>query len=47
MHPPTLDRPGTLLQLHDNPKENVLFIADKVTDQPIEMKLHCKSVLEN
>ncbi len=47
MHPPTLDRPGTLLQLHDNPKENVLFIADKVTAQPIEMKLHCKSVLEN
>ena len=47
MHPPTLDRPGTLLQLHDNPKENVLFVADKVTAQPVEMKLYCKSVSEN
>jgi glucosamine-6-phosphate deaminase len=46
MHPPTLDRPGTLLQLHDNPKESVLFIADKITAQPIEMKLNIKSVLQ-
>lgn len=35
MHPPTLDRPGTLLQLHPNPKETVLFVADKLTAQPI------------
>jgi glucosamine-6-phosphate deaminase len=35
MHPPTLDRPGTLLQLHPNPKEEVLFVADRLTAQPI------------
>ena len=35
MHPPTLDRPGTLLQLHPNPKESVLFIADKLTARPV------------
>lgn len=35
MHPPTLDRPGTLLQLHPNPKENVLFVADKLTARPV------------
>jgi glucosamine-6-phosphate deaminase len=35
MHPPTLDRPGTLLQLHPNPKETVLFIADSLTARPI------------
>jgi hypothetical protein len=37
MHPPTLDRPGTLLQLHDNPKESVLFVADEVTASPIKV----------
>ena len=35
MHPPTLDRPGTLLQLHPNPKENVLLVANKLTAQPV------------
>jgi glucosamine-6-phosphate deaminase len=35
MHPPTLDRPGTLLQLHPNPKETVLFVADALTARPI------------
>ncbi len=35
MHPPTLDRPGTLLQLHPNPKETVLFVADSLTARPI------------
>lgn len=35
MHPPTLDRPGTLLQLHKEPKVNVLFIADKLTAKPV------------
>lgn len=45
MHPPTLDRPGTLLQLHNNPKESVLFVADKITAQPIEMQLTKKLVL--
>jgi glucosamine-6-phosphate deaminase len=35
MHPPTLDRPGTLLQLHPNPKEDVLFVADKLTARPV------------
>jgi len=44
MHPPTLDRPGTLLQLHKNPKENVLFVADRITAKPIEMKLLSKQV---
>jgi glucosamine-6-phosphate deaminase len=34
MHPPTLDRPGTLLQLHPNPKETVLFVADSLTARP-------------
>jgi len=47
MHPPTLDRPGTLLQLHNNPKENVLFVADSITAQPIEMKLYSKPVSQN
>ena len=37
MHPPTLDRPATLLQLHDKPKENVLFVADKVTARQVEV----------
>ncbi len=46
MHPPTLDRPGTLLQLHDNPRENVLFVADRITAQPIEIKLISKPVLK-
>jgi glucosamine-6-phosphate deaminase len=46
MHPPTLDRPGTLLQLHKNPKENVLFVADRITAKPIEMKLLSKQVPE-
>jgi len=36
MHPPTLDRPSTLLQLHEKPKENVLLIADRITASPIE-----------
>jgi len=40
MHPPTLDRPATLLQLHDKPKENVLFVSDRVTSRPIEMQLN-------
>jgi glucosamine-6-phosphate deaminase len=35
MHPPTLDRPGTLLQLHPAPRESVLLVADKVTARPI------------
>ena len=35
MHPPTLDRPGTLLQLHPDPKETVLFVADRLTARPI------------
>ena len=35
MHPPTLDRPATLLQLHSKPKEDVLFVADKQTARPI------------
>jgi glucosamine-6-phosphate deaminase len=35
MHPPTLDRPGTLLQLHPDPKETVLFIADRLTVRPV------------
>jgi glucosamine-6-phosphate deaminase len=47
MHPPTLDRPATLLQIHDNPKENVLFVADKITAQPVEMNLSRKTVSEN
>ncbi len=37
MHPPTLDRPATLLQLHENPREDVLLVADKVTASPIEV----------
>jgi len=36
MHPPTLDRPVTLLQLHENPKETVFFIADELTASPVE-----------
>lgn len=39
MHPPTLDRPGTLLQLHKDPKENVLFVADKLTARPVPFGL--------
>ena len=35
MHPPTLDRPATLLQLHDNPMGKVLFVADKKTAKAI------------
>jgi len=35
MHPPTLDRPGTLLQLHKDPKENIMFVADKLTARPV------------
>ena len=35
MHPPTLDRPGTLLALHPEPKENVLFAADELTARPV------------
>lgn len=35
MHPPTLDRPATLLQIHPNPKESVLFVADKLTARPV------------
>jgi glucosamine-6-phosphate deaminase len=35
MHPPTLDRPGTLLQLHPDPKETVLFVADRLTARPV------------
>ncbi|MBA7586839.1 Glucosamine-6-phosphate deaminase [subsurface metagenome] len=37
MHPPTLDRPVTLLQLHKNPKETVFFIADEITANPIKI----------
>ena len=37
MHPPTLDRPATLLQLHPNPKENVLFVADRRTASPVKV----------
>lgn len=37
MHPPTLDRPATLLQLHENPKEVVALIADEITASPIKM----------
>lgn len=46
MHPPTLDRPGTLLQLHDKPKESVLFVADRITAKPIDMKLNRGQVLQ-
>ena len=35
MHPPTLDRPATLLQLHPDPMEKVLFVADKITARPV------------
>jgi glucosamine-6-phosphate deaminase len=35
MHPPTLDRPATLLQLHENPLETVTIFADEVTARPI------------
>jgi hypothetical protein len=35
MHPPTLDRPSTLLQLHPNPMKSVLFIADRQTDRSV------------
>ncbi len=35
MHPPTLDRPATLLQLHDNPLETVTIFADERTARPI------------
>lgn len=35
MHPPTLDRPATLLQLHTHPRESVLLVADKVTARPV------------
>lgn len=37
MYPPTLDRPATLLQLHSNPKKDVLFFADKATAQPVQV----------
>lgn len=37
MHPPTLERPATLLQLHPNPRESVLFTADEVTARPIKV----------
>ncbi len=37
MHPPTLDRPATLLQLHQDPRNTVLLTADEVTANPIEM----------
>jgi len=37
MHPSTLDRPSTLLQLHPEPKESVLFVADKITASPVRI----------
>ncbi len=37
MHPPTLDRPATLLQLHTNAKETVLFVADEITASSIKV----------
>ncbi|MGM0366652.1 MAG: 6-phosphogluconolactonase [Actinomycetota bacterium] len=37
MHPPTLDRPATLLQLHSNAREAVLFVADEITASPIKV----------
>lgn len=37
MHPPTLERPATLLQLRPDPKETVLFTADQVTASPIKV----------
>jgi len=37
MHPPTLDCSDTLLQLHKNPKKDVVFIADEVTASPIKV----------
>jgi glucosamine-6-phosphate deaminase len=36
MHPPTLNIPATLLQLHIDPKKNVLFTADEDTAAPIK-----------
>jgi glucosamine-6-phosphate deaminase len=35
MHPPTLDRPGTLMQLHNDPKKTVLVTADRRTAEPV------------
>jgi glucosamine-6-phosphate deaminase len=35
MHPPTLDRPATLLQLHPEAMGNVLFVVDKFTARPV------------
>lgn len=35
MHPPTLDRPATLLQLHEDPMETVTIFADELTARPI------------
>jgi len=37
MHPPTLDRPSTLLQLRKNPRDNVNITADKVTAIPVKV----------
>lgn len=37
MHPPTLDRPVTLVQEHLNPKETVAIHADARTAKPISM----------
>jgi glucosamine-6-phosphate deaminase len=37
MHPPTVDRPSTLLQLHNNPKEKVLLVGDENTARPISI----------
>jgi len=37
MHPPTLDRPSTLLQLHDNPKEDVVISTDEITAMPTKI----------
>lgn len=36
MHPPTLDRPSTLLQLCKDSKENVIITADEITALPIK-----------
>jgi len=37
MHPPTLSYPSTLLQLHKDPKNNVIITADKLTALPIKV----------
>jgi len=37
MHPPTLDWPSTLLQLHNDPRNNVLVVADEKVAKPLKI----------